>query len=312
MLRRWDSGKVLTMAIGVGRSQNGGSVCGWLRWAIALSLIGGAGVAVQLSVVVAFERGGKLLEELEDLGGRLVGQTRHTSGRSLGCIMVLSALCAEVWIGMSLCARCVLGQPARSAPAAQGPEPHPGRKPMPAETAAQRRHRRARCMPPIEHARLCCGDRERTAGHAVRTRSGFNVCGIGRVHPRHGFGRGGCHCDSDAGGCGTVMRHYLCLACTPRALAGRVPTGAAVAALVASASAAQRLASADQRTVPRAVPVAAVAAAADPHLHATATAVVKSMRLFEHCPARSTQDWTMPCIAAVKATRRCPLQAPQC
>lgn len=83
------------------------------------------------------------------------------------------------------------------------------------------------------------------------------------------------------------MRHFLCSARTPGALASRVPARSAVALLVASPGAVQRLASADRGARPPAVGVATVASAADPHLLTAAPAVVEPRSVFEHRPAQS-------------------------
>ena len=137
------------------------------------------------------------------------------------------------------------------------------------------------------------------------------LCGCGGVAPRHvgmgplgrGLGRAGRHYERVGAGEGTLMRHFLRLALAPGALPGGVPTRSAVALLVAFTGAAQRLAPADLRALPRAVLVAAVAVAADAHLLRAAPATVQPIALLA-CPhAPRTQHWTTPRIAGIKARR---------
>lgn len=173
-------------------------------------------------------------------------------------------------------------RPLRSAP--QGAETREGRQRALAETAARWRSRRVMRVEPSEGE---CGDLgalSRTGG----TRSLFLVDCLGIGHLRHALGGEGCHYDSGIGSGGTLMRHFLCATRTPGVLASRVPTGAAVALLVASPGAVQRLAAADRGARPRAVGVATVASAADPYLLTAAPAVVEPRSVFEHRPAQST------------------------
>ena len=186
--------------------------------------------------------------------------------------------------------------------ASQGAETREGRQRALAETAARWRSRRVMRVGPSEGK---CGDLD-SLGCTGRTRSLFPVSCLGIGHLCHALGGEGRHYDSGGGSGGTLMRHFLCSTRTPGALASRVPTGAAVALLVASPGAVQRLASADRGAGPRAVGVAAVASAADPHLLTAAPAVVEPRSVFEHRPAQSSWDWTTPCIAGIKGTRPCP------
>lgn len=111
------------------------------------------------------------------------------------------------------------------------------------------------------------------------------------------------------------MRHFMCAPLAPGPLARRVSARPAGAELIAFSGAAQRLAPAYPGAGSGAVHVAAVTAAADPHLLAAAPAVVQPMRRFGHRHARSTWDWTTPCIAGIKAmqtTRALFQRAPAC
>ena len=111
------------------------------------------------------------------------------------------------------------------------------------------------------------------------------------------------------------MRHFMCAPLAPGPLARRVSARPAGAELIAFSGAAQRLAPAYPGAGSGAVHVAAVTAAADPHLLPAARAVVQPMRRFAHRHARSTWDWTTPCIAGIKAmqtTRALFQRAPAC
>jgi len=74
------------------------------------------------------------------------------------------------------------------------------------------------------------------------------------------------------------MRHFFRAPLAPGALASRVAARPAQAALVASAGAAQRLATAQPRTLTRAVDVAVIAVATDAYLAAATAAVVQPHR----------------------------------
>ena len=83
-------------------------------------------------------------------------------------------------------------------------------------------------------------------------------------------------------------------------------TRSAVAQRVAFTGAAQRLTPADLGALTRAVQVAAVTVAADPHLLGAAPATVEPIRLLA-CPhAPRAQHWTTPHSAGIKATRTRP------
>ena len=102
------------------------------------------------------------------------------------------------------------------------------------------------------------------------------------------------------------MRHFLRSARSPGPLPGSVQTRAAVAQLVAFTGAAQRLTPADLGALTRAVQVAAVTVAADPHLLCAAPATVEPIRLLA-CPhAPRAQHWTTPHSAGIKARRTRP------
>lgn len=102
------------------------------------------------------------------------------------------------------------------------------------------------------------------------------------------------------------MRHFLCSARSPSPLPGSVQTRSAVAQLVAFTGAAQRLTPADLGALTRAVQVAAVTVAADPHLLCAAPATVEPIRLLA-CPhAPRAQHWTTPHSAGIKARRTRP------
>ena len=102
------------------------------------------------------------------------------------------------------------------------------------------------------------------------------------------------------------MRHFLCSARSPSPLPGSVQTRSAVAQLVAFTGAAQRLTPADLGTLTRAVQVAAVTVAADPHLLCAAPATVEPIRLLA-CPhAPRAQHWTTPHSAGIRARRTRP------
>ena len=175
----------------------------------------------------------------------------------------------------------------RSRSPAQRTEPREARQHTPTDTAAQPRHRRAMGWP--VSVRVGIGKLERDSELPLRSR--FNR-GDADMAPllNGGLVRAACYCDPDRTGEGTVMRHFLRLALAPGTLPGGVRTRPAVAALVAPSGTAQRLAPADLRALPRAVPVAAVALAADKYLLGTARAVVQPIGPFAdlHAPARST------------------------
>ncbi len=161
-------------------------------------------------------------------------------------------------------------RPPRSWSAAQWAEAGEGRKRALAEMTEERRSLRR------------CVIRDREVAQLARTRSLFQASGMGMVERhRRGRGRYG-HYDSERGARGTLMRHFLFLTPTPGALADGMPARAPVAALVAIPRAAQRLLPANRRARPRAVAVAAVAAAADANLRATTRAVVEPMAVLEH------------------------------
>jgi len=102
------------------------------------------------------------------------------------------------------------------------------------------------------------------------------------------------------------MRHFLRSARSPGPLPGSVQTRSAVAQLVAFTGAAQRLTPADLGALTRAVQVAAVTVAADPHLLGAAPATVEPIRLLA-CPhAPRAQHWTTPHSAGIKARRTRP------
>lgn len=102
------------------------------------------------------------------------------------------------------------------------------------------------------------------------------------------------------------MRHFLRSARSPGPLPGSVQTRSAVAQLVAFTGAAQRLTPADLGALTRAVQVAAVTVAADPHLLCAAPATVEPIRLLA-CPhAPRAQHWTTPHSAGIKARRTRP------
>ena len=102
---------------------------------------------------------------------------------------------------------------------------------------------------------------------------------------------------------GTLMRHFLRPARAPNALPGSVPQRSTVAQLVACTGAVPRLPPADLGTLTRAVAVATVTVAADPHLLAAARATVKPVGLLA-CPHDPrAQDWTKPRSDGIKAMR---------
>jgi hypothetical protein len=135
---------------------------------------------------------------------------------------------------------------------------------------------------------------------------------VGMVPLGRGLSRAHGYCDRHASGGATVMRHFLRLAFAPGALPSRVRTRSAVAALVALAGTAQRLAPALRSTAAGAVHVAPVAAAADLHLLPATGTVVQPMRRFGHPDARSTGDWTTSCITGIKAMQTRAWRAPAC
>jgi hypothetical protein len=96
----------------------------------------------------------------------------------------------------------------------------------------------------------------------------------------------------DRGG-DTLMRHYFLLRCPTQAvaaLAGRMMSGTAAAALVAPPGGPQRLAPANARTRPGAVTLAPVAAAAHAHALPAAPTAIEPMtrRLLPlHAPSQA-------------------------
>jgi hypothetical protein len=185
----------------------------------------------------------------------------------------------------------------------QRPHPNPGREHAPAETARQ--PRRARRGPVAVTVRWPGdGADEQRGTHAVHAGSAFPVNRLAMFQGPRRFGCAGSHCASRPRGKGTLMRHFLCSARSPGALSGRVPRGAAAAALIANCGPAQRLGAADRRAR-SAVQVTPVALRADVHLLAAAGALVEPMRPFAHRRhARSKKDWTTPCIAGINTLRR--------
>ena len=149
--------------------------------------------------------------------------------------------------------------------------------------------------------RAYMGRTKRHARHGVRLRWRLNRCNVDMGPLGRGLGRDRRHYERVSGGKGTLMRHFLRLALTPGTLPGGVQTRPTVAQLVAFTSAAQRLTPADLRALTRAIPVAAVAVAADPHLLYAAPATVEPIRLLPCFHAPRAQHWTKPRIAGIKA-----------
>jgi hypothetical protein len=114
--------------------------------------------------------------------------------------------------------------------------------------------------------------------------------------------------DSERHARGTLMRHFFYSASPPGTLAGGVPGGAAVTALIARGGATQRLSAAHPCTRPGAVHIAAITGSANVYRLAAGGALVQPMGLptgfVRHRHARLMKDWTTPCIAGIKAMRR--------
>jgi len=88
----------------------------------------------------------------------------------------------------------------------------------------------------------------------------------------------GCHDDGRrTGRKESVMRHFLALACLPRALPGGVPEPAPKRLLVPVASPLHASASRHARTFTRAVTLAMIATAADPQLLVTAGTIEQAV-----------------------------------
>ena len=102
------------------------------------------------------------------------------------------------------------------------------------------------------------------------------------------------------------MRHFLRPPLAPDALPRSVSRCAAMAALVARSSPAQRFAPAHRRAVTRAVPITAVTVAANPHLARAASAAVEPIAFRARLHAPGTQHWTTPCGAGIKARQTRP------
>ncbi len=87
------------------------------------------------------------------------------------------------------------------------------------------------------------------------------------------------------------MRHLLLLADPPALLSGGMTMRPAASALIASASPATRLQPSDPCALTGAVNVAVIAAAADPHLRRTTSAVVEPIARLSsspQCPSQNT------------------------
>ena len=139
------------------------------------------------------------------------------------------------------------------------------------------------------------------ARHVRRREWRVNRCNVGMGPLGRGLHRNRRHYERAGAGKGTLMRHFPRLTLAPGALPGGVPTRAAIAQLVTFTGAAQRFTPANRRALPRAVPVAAVTVAADPHLPGAAPATVEPICLLP-CPhAPHAQDWTKPRITGIKA-----------
>jgi hypothetical protein len=88
-----------------------------------------------------------------------------------------------------------------------------------------------------------------------------------------------------------LMRHFLPPAHPPAPLPGGMAMRSTAATLIARCGSTMRLAPADPRTLTRAINVAVIATAADPHLHRTTSAVVEPIaRLAQppQCPSQNT------------------------
>ena len=90
-----------------------------------------------------------------------------------------------------------------------------------------------------------------------------------------------------------LMRHFLALAHPPPHLSGGVTMRSPAAALIPRPGSTTRLAPADPRALTRAVNVAVIAAAADPHLRRTTPTVVEPIGRLTQLPQRPLpKHWT--------------------
>ena len=107
-----------------------------------------------------------------------------------------------------------------------------------------------------------------------------------------------------------LMRHVLALAYPPPHLSGGVPVRSAAGALIARAGTAARLQLGGPRALTRTINIAVIAAAADPHLHRTTSAVVEPItRLAQppQCPSQNTGQCSGK--AGIKDLHNCLSQA---